>query len=173
MAFILLQVFQVLFAPIPGEFTGFLGGFIYGNIWGAAYSTVGLIIGSLLAFSISRAAGKPFIEKFIPTEIIEKYDTTIRKKADLAYFYMFLIPGFPKDYLCFLLGLAPMGYKEFLVISTFGRLLGTVALTLQGSFLRQGRYKILLIFVVISAVVLIAAYIYRSKIENFIRKKYT
>ena len=29
--FIALQVFQVLFAPIPGEVTGFLGGFIYGN----------------------------------------------------------------------------------------------------------------------------------------------
>jgi hypothetical protein len=40
--FISLQVFQVLFAPIPGEVTGFLGGFLYGNFFGILYSTIPL-----------------------------------------------------------------------------------------------------------------------------------
>src|SRR5271169_5423014 len=55
--FIALQVFQVLFAPIPGEVTGFIGGFLYGNFFGVLYSTIGLGVGSWLAFIFARWAG--------------------------------------------------------------------------------------------------------------------
>ncbi len=50
--FIALQIFQVLFAPIPGEVTGFLGGFLYGNFFGILYSTIGLGSRFLAGFSL-------------------------------------------------------------------------------------------------------------------------
>ena len=31
-AFILVQILQVLFAPVPGEATGFIGGYLFGTI---------------------------------------------------------------------------------------------------------------------------------------------
>ena len=46
-AFIVIQSLQVVFAPVPGEITGFVGGLIFGNTWGAILSTIGLTLGSL------------------------------------------------------------------------------------------------------------------------------
>ncbi len=65
--FILIQAFQVVAAPVPGDVTGFLGGYIYGPWLGMLYSTIGLTVGSYIAFSLSRSFGKPFVKKFVPT----------------------------------------------------------------------------------------------------------
>ena len=32
--FVVVQVIQVVAAPIPGEMTGFVGGFLFGKVWG-------------------------------------------------------------------------------------------------------------------------------------------
>lgn len=48
--FILLQIVQVVAAPIPGEATGLIGGYLYGPVLGTVYSTIGLTIGSWIAF---------------------------------------------------------------------------------------------------------------------------
>src|SRR3989304_519235 len=39
--FILVQTLQVVFAPVPGEATGFIGGFLFGVPMGMLYSTIG------------------------------------------------------------------------------------------------------------------------------------
>ena len=104
--FIILQVFQVLFAPIPGEVSGLLGGFLYGNFLGLLYSTVGLSLGSWLAFIFARWAGQPLIERIVGPKILQRFDYLMSHKGTWIVFLLFLIPGFPKDYLCYLLGLA-------------------------------------------------------------------
>ena len=50
LVFIGLQILQVLFAPVPGEATGFIGGYIYGAVLGTIYSTI----------ASSSAPGSPF-----------------------------------------------------------------------------------------------------------------
>ena len=57
LVFILLQALQVIMAPIPGEATGFLGGLVFGTTLGFIYSTLGLILGSILAFGLGRWLG--------------------------------------------------------------------------------------------------------------------
>jgi uncharacterized membrane protein YdjX (TVP38/TMEM64 family) len=42
MVFIVIQSLQVVFAPIPGEATGFIGGYLFGVPLGLLYSTLGL-----------------------------------------------------------------------------------------------------------------------------------
>ena len=48
--FIFLQALQVIAAPVPGEVTGVLGGYLYGSFLGIILSTMGLTLGSWLAF---------------------------------------------------------------------------------------------------------------------------
>jgi uncharacterized membrane protein YdjX (TVP38/TMEM64 family) len=43
--FILMQIGQVFFAPIPGQVTGFLGGYLFGTVLGTVYSMIGAAIG--------------------------------------------------------------------------------------------------------------------------------
>ncbi len=168
--FIALQIFQVLFAPIPGEVTGFLGGFIYGNFFGILYSTIGLGIGSWLAFVFARWVGRPLVERIINQKTLDRYDYLMAHKGTWIAFLLFLIPGFPKDYLCYLLGLGHMDLKTFLIISTIGRFLGTALLTFQGHLAREKNYLVLGIMIGISLFLLVGAYFLRPKLEAAIRR---
>jgi uncharacterized membrane protein YdjX (TVP38/TMEM64 family) len=169
--FVLLQALQVVAAPIPGEVTGFLGGYMYGAFLGIFLSTAGLTLGSWLAFFLSKTFGRPFVEKFVKKETIERYDYLLKRhKGAFLVFLLFLIPGFPKDYLCYILGLGPMATAEFLVISTIGRFFGTVLLTLGGIFFRNRQYYRFSILVGIAIVFIFLSMAYRDKLEKLFKK---
>src|SRR4030043_2210586 len=54
LAFILLQIVQVVVAPIPGGAIEFLGGYIFGTKAGFIYSMIGLVFGSWAAFGLAK-----------------------------------------------------------------------------------------------------------------------
>ena len=164
--FIIFQAFQVIAAPIPGEVTGLLGGYLYGPYLGILLSTVGLTLGSFIAFVLSRTFGRPFAEKFVPESGMERFDYLLHHKGLVLVFLLFLIPGFPKDYLCYILGLGHLSTMEFLVIGTVGRLFGTTLLTLAGNFFRLEQYMRFSILVIVAMGVVAVAFIYRDKIEQ-------
>jgi uncharacterized membrane protein YdjX (TVP38/TMEM64 family) len=169
--FITLQIMQVVAAPIPGEVTGLIGGYLYGPVMGTLYSTIGLSIGSWIAFVLARFFGLPLVEKAVKPSTIQKYDYFLEHRGLLVSFLLFLIPGFPKDCLCYIMGLSHMKTWHFLAISTVGRLLGTVMLTITGSCVRNGQYRDLFIIIGVSAVVFIAAYFYRDKLLEILKRK--
>lgn len=169
--FIVLQILQVVAAPIPGEISGFIGGYLYGAILGIVLSTIGLTLGSWLAFSLSRIFGRPFVNKFFKKETLERYEYLLkRRKGAFLVFFLFLIPGFPKDYLCYLLGLGPMSTVEFLIISTAGRFSGTVLLTLGGTYIRNHQYYNFSVLLGIVIVIVLFSMAYRDKLEKLFKK---
>lgn len=167
--FIILQTIQVIAAPIPGEVTGFIGGYLYGIALGIGLSTIGLTIGSYVAFSLSRFLGRPFVEKFIKKKTMEKYDYLLHHKGAFLVFLLFLIPGFPKDSLCYVLGLGHLTTKEFLVISTVGRLGGTVLLTLGGSYIHDQQYYRFFGLLGAAVVIVFLSMVYKDKLERLFR----
>jgi uncharacterized membrane protein YdjX (TVP38/TMEM64 family) len=171
--FILLQSAQVVLSPIPGEMTGLIGGFLYGPLLGILLSTVGLTIGSWIAFSLSKYFGRPFVEKFVKKETINRYDYLLHHKGAFLVFLLFLIPGFPKDYLCYILGLGHLGTKEFLLISTVGRFLGTVMLTLGGAYIRHQQYYRFSFLIGVAILVILVSMAYRDKIERLFKKSHS
>jgi len=171
--FIVLQTSQVVISPIPGEVTGFIGGFLYGTILGIILSTIGLTIGSWIAFSLSRYFGRPFVGKFVKKETLDRYDYLLHHKGAFLVFLLFLIPGFPKDYLCYILGLGNLGTKEFLIISTVGRFMGTVLLTLGGDYIRHHQYYRFSVLIGIAIVFLFLSMVYRDKIERIFKRWHT
>jgi uncharacterized membrane protein YdjX (TVP38/TMEM64 family) len=110
LAFILLQIIQVVVAPIPGGAIEFSGGYLFGVWAGMVYSMIGLILGSWIAFSLARIFEKWEFEKFILPKMMKKFDYLIGHEGCILSFLLFLIPGFPKDTLCYILGLAPMHF---------------------------------------------------------------
>lgn len=168
--FIGLQALQVVLAPIPGEVTGFAGGILFGTFWGVVYSTMGLTLGSLAAFWLGRAVGRPLVEAVIDMETIKRYDYVMKHKGLFLAFLLFIIPGFPKDYFCYLLGLGHMGYAAFFLVSTLGRLFGTTLLTLGGVFFRAADYRALFTLVGVSIVFLLTTMVFRENIERWFRR---
>ncbi|HOJ71743.1 MAG TPA: TVP38/TMEM64 family protein [Syntrophorhabdaceae bacterium] len=176
--FVIIQALQVVFAPIPGEVTGFVGGFLFGKVMGGVLSTIGLTIGSLIAFYITRLFGIKAVEKVVKKEYIDKFNHFVTHKGLYITFIFFVIPGFPKDSLCYLLGLTHIRLVDFLIMNVLGRLPGTMMLTLQGDALRHGKYQAFFILLVISLLIVIGFYITRNyltvyfeQLINRIRKK--
>jgi uncharacterized membrane protein YdjX (TVP38/TMEM64 family) len=170
LAYILLQVAQVVVAPIPGEAIEFLGGYLFGVKAGLIYSMIGLILGSWLAFSLARIFEKWAVEKFVSPKTMKKFDYLIGHEGAILSFLLFLIPVFPKDALCYILGLTPMHLGVFLIISTMGRIPGTLMATLQGAKVFEHQYKLFSILLGVSALVILVFYIYHEEIHGWIKK---
>jgi len=171
LVFIGLQILQVLVAPIPGEFTGFVGGYLFGIVPGLIYSTVGLSLGSLFAFLIARRIGMPFVRRFMGPEFMGKFEYIVERHGAFLTFILFLFPGTPKDSFCYLLGLSPMHVATFLVISCVGRFPGTLLLTMQGSSVRSEHYRAFLMVLGLLLLIIVLTFIYRDRIEKLLKHK--
>ncbi len=168
--FLVLQSLQVVISPIPGDVTGLLGGFLYGPWFAVLLSTIGLTLGSCAAFALSRNFGRPFAEKFVPQAALKRFDYLIENKGAFLAFLLFLIPGFPKDYFCYIFGLGKMPAVQFVVVSTVGRLFGTILLSLCGSCIRLRQYTHLSILIGISVILICVAVVFRDKLEDGFRR---
>ena len=169
--FMMIQSLQVVISPIPGEATGLLGGYLFGVGWGLFYSTIGLVAGSMLAFAMARWLELSFLERFVSFERIRHLTFTSRPEGALVAFFLFLIPGFPKDILSYFLGFTEMSFLTFFVISTLGRIPGTWWLSAQGAQVADQNYRQLFILIVVAVVVALPLYLYRDRILHHASKK--
>jgi len=169
--FISLQILQVVAAPIPGELTGLIGGYLYGPFWGTVYSTIGLTLGSWIAFMLARFFGEPLLENVVKKEVFEKFDHFMEHQGIGVSLILFLVPGFPKDYLCYIMGVSLIPTWTFIIVSTIGRLLGTILLSLTGYYADDGHYILLAVILGVGIVISIVAYYYHDKILEILKRK--
>ena len=170
LAYILLQILQVVIAPIPGGAIEFLGGYLFGVKAGLIYSMIGLMLGSWLAFSLARVFEKIAVEKFVSEKTRKKFDYLVEHEGVILSFILFLLPGFPKDALCYILGLTPMHLGIFLIISTIGRIPGTLMAILQGAKAFEHQYYTFGMLLGGSFLIILIFYIYHEEIHNLVKR---
>ena len=162
--FMMLQILQVLFAPVPGEATGILGGYLFGAWPSFIYSSVALAVGSAMAFAIGHFFADAFRDRFSGTKIYRRFNHLVFKGDFVIPFALFLFPGFPKDSLSYLLGLSTMPFKVFIFIAAIARMPGTLVLSFEGAQVYERNYLELLLLLLFSAIVALPCYLYRRKI---------
>jgi uncharacterized membrane protein YdjX (TVP38/TMEM64 family) len=170
LVFMGIQILQVIFAPIPGELTGVVGGFLFGAFKGCIYSTVALTVGSWINFSIGRFLGKRWVRKIVPGHRLARFDHIVRHQGVLVVFILFLIPGFPKDYLCLVIGVSTMPMRVFLILAGIGRIPGTLMLSLQGALVFEKNYFVFWLVVAINLLIVYYGYHYRESLYRRIEK---
>lgn len=114
LVFIGIQALQVIVFIIPGEVAQILGGYLFGAWKGTLLSVLGILIGSAVDFGLARALGRPFVAALVPPERLESMEKLLStRSARIIFFLLFLIPGIPKDILCYVAGLTPIGFLFF------------------------------------------------------------
>jgi uncharacterized membrane protein YdjX (TVP38/TMEM64 family) len=170
--FIVFQIFQVLIAgAIPGEISEFIGGYIYGAVLGTIYSAIGLSIGSWFAFILARIYGLPLVRRIVRPSIMEKYDYFMEHQGRLVSFILFMIPGFPKAALCYIIGLSHMNIWTFIAVSTPGRVLGIVLVSICGSSVKNHHFMIFLVLLIIMSSILLLGYFYRDRLKKMAERR--
>jgi uncharacterized membrane protein YdjX (TVP38/TMEM64 family) len=162
--FIVLQALQVIIAPIPGEVTGILGGFLFGEWVGLIYSTIGLTLGSVAAFGVGRWLGAHYVRTLVSQETWDKMGFIVDAEGAILCFIIYLIPGLPKDMVCYLFGISPMPLWVFALVSTLGRIPGTWVLSAQGAHTAAGNYLQVILLTTIVVGVALPLYYYRNQI---------
>ncbi|MFA7382314.1 MAG: TVP38/TMEM64 family protein [Desulfurivibrionaceae bacterium] len=162
--FVSLQILQVLIAPIPGEASGVLGGYLFGVLPAFVYSTLGLTIGSWLAFMVGRLLSDLVRRRLEHTALYQRFNHLVSKGDFIIPFILFLLPGFPKDSLAYLLGMSHMPLPVFLFITFVGRMPGTLLLSFQGAEIYQGNYLKFVILLGLSALIAIPYAFYHKRL---------
>lgn len=168
--FILMQIGQVLVAPVPGQVTGFVGGFLFGPLLGTVYTTIGAAIGFTLIFALARKLGRPFVEYFVDEKILRKFDYLAESKGTFVLFIIFLLPAFPDDVICYIAGLTNIKIRTLVFISLLGRLPGNALLSLTGAGVAESNMQLVFAIAIFMAVVGAAAYWQRKRIEAWVKR---
>lgn len=164
LALIILQVIQIVIPPVPNIVIGVAGGFIFGTFKGFVYNTIGLIIGSVIVFFLTRKLGRPLVERFVKKEYIEKYDKVLGKNwvTLLLLYIVFPLP----DALVYIAGLSNMTFLIFLVATVLFRAPQAILLAYIGDGIAFKNTITFWIFVV-SAILSVIIFIYKNKLEEF------
>lgn len=166
--FIAVQFLQILIAPIPGQTVGFLAGALFGPWLGLLYSMIGAILGFTTVFILAKLLGRPFVERFVKKEDLQKFDKLTKNAGPLVLFLIFLLPGFPDDAICYLAGLSSLRIRTLVLISIAGRFPGYLATSFLGAGIGGGSVKIIVTVLIGIGLVSIIAYVKRADIKKFI-----
>jgi uncharacterized membrane protein YdjX (TVP38/TMEM64 family) len=167
LVFIFAQVIQVIVAPVPGQVTALVGGTLFGSLPGTVYSMIGVVLGSAIAFTISRRYGRPVVERLVHEDLIDRFDGFVQTVGVPGLFLFVVIPGLPDDAICFLAGLAHFRLSTFLAVMFAGRLPAYVVTSYAGDSLATGHLVEAVIAVL--ALVVFSAYAYtkREQIKRY------
>lgn len=130
---ILMQILQVLVAPVPGQVAGFVSGYIYGIFFGTIYTMIGTMLGSFIAITLARKFGRPFVEKVVERHTLKKFDKIAQNKGIFALFLIWLLPALPDDAVCYISGLTKIRIRTLMIIIFLGRLPGFIVLNMVGN----------------------------------------
>lgn len=131
--FFLLQVIQVILAPIPGSLTTLFGGIFFG-FWKAMFiSLAAVFTGSIILFLFAKYLGRPLVTRLIGKERVDKYMKSMSARQFWVLFMMFLMPFFPDDVLCLMAGLTAIKLPGFALMVLITRPWGLVFSALVGS----------------------------------------
>ena len=120
--FMLLQIVQVIFPVIPGGASCLVGVLAFGPIWGFIYNYVGLCLGSMAVFYLSRRYGLRLIRKLFSKETVDKYLGYIRtNKFNWIFMVGIFFPGAPDDLLCYIAGVSKMKWHQFIWVILLGK----------------------------------------------------
>jgi uncharacterized membrane protein YdjX (TVP38/TMEM64 family) len=158
---------------LPGEIVQVAGGYIFGFWPGSLLSLAGITLGSLFNFYVGRLLGRPFVEAVFKKERIESLERISGSPRGAAGFFLFfLVPGIPKDSLCYVAGMTRLGLPLFMAISMGGRLPGILGSSFMGSATHDGSYTAALVVLGLASLLFLAGLVWKDKIAALIEKRF-
>ncbi len=141
LAFIGILVFQIIFAFIPGEPFELLAGYAFGALEGTLLCMAGILIGSLLVFTLTKKFGVKLVELFFSMDKIRSLKFLHNKQR--MYFITFLdffIHRTPKDLLSYVAGLTHIKLGPWLLLSTVARIPSVLTSIISGDAVGTQNY---------------------------------
>ena len=152
--YVALVIFQILIAFIPGEPLEIVAGYVFGTFKGTLLCILAASLGSIIVLLLVRKFGKALLEIYFDKEKIEnlKFLQSSQKKI-VIFLILFIVPGTPKDLLCYYGGLTDIPMPLLIFICTVCRFPSIITSTIGGNALGTGEYGFAVIVFAVTAVI--------------------
>lgn len=168
-----IQIAQIVICVIPGQIFQFAAGYLYGFFLGLLYSIIGAALGTTITFYLARFLSRDALHLLFEEDKVEDLVRRLNsKKAYIVVFFIFLIPGVPKDLCCYAAGASDMKLKTFLIISLIGRTPAMAGSILFGIFYKSHEYSLMFALALVVAIICIFFFIKRKDVKKFFDKFY-
>lgn len=157
----LLMVFQAIAAPLPAFLITFANGLAFGAFWGGLLSVFGASVAAAVSFWLARALGRGPVETLVGGTGLESIDHWFARYGAYAVLVGRLIPILSFDVISFAAGLTRMRFFWFLIATVIGMSPATFAYAYLGERAPQYIQALFLLFGVVIAVTLVAAFLRR------------
>lgn len=160
-----VSAFQIVVAIIPGEPFEIAAGYAFGGLQGTLLYYAGVLLGQTIVFLFTKKVGAKVIEVFVTREKLMQFKFLQNsRRLYSTLFFLFLIPGTPKDVLAYVAGLTPARLLPFLLLTGVARLPSVLTSTLGGHLLGSRQYVTAIWIFVATAVLSLAAWLlYRRR----------
>lgn len=141
LAYMGMVAVQVLAALIPGEPLEIAGGYAFGAVKGTLLCLLAASLGSAAVICLVRRYGLRLVEVFFSREKLRSLRfLRSSPRRNLLFLLIFMLPGTPKDLLCYYAGLTDIRLPVLLIICSLGRLPSIVTSTAGGDALGTESY---------------------------------
>lgn len=117
--FIAINAAQIVLAPIPGYLVQLAGGWVFGVWRGALLGIIGLAVGAILAMTLARLLGRPFVSRIVGAERLARWEHVTR--ADRPWFWALIFLAPIGDLPYFLAGLSNYPIPRLALIAAIVR----------------------------------------------------
>lgn len=171
--YLVAQVLQILISFLPGEVFQFAAGYLFGVIPGLILSVIGATLGTLITFYVAKFLGEDALALFIKPEKLVKYRKMMNsERAYIVTFFIYLIPGTPKDICCYIAGISDMKPRPFILLSQAGRIPGMLGSLIFGAMYMDRNYKVMIALGAVVLAVILVCLIKRKDLNRFIDRLY-
>ena len=166
--YLFLQILQILVPVIPGQAMQLAAGYMYILPLALFLTILGIALGTIISFTMSRILGYDAMVLFFGQDRMDEYVVKLNsKRSCLVIFLLYLMPGFPKDFICFAAGVSRIRLIPFLVLSVVGRIPALTLSLVIGRMTRAGSYTGAIVVCVVAVVLFLVCIWKRQAVMDF------
>ena len=165
--FVSIRAIQTVIKIVPAEPLEIGAGYIWGTYKGMALCILGTEIGSAVILLITSIFGTKVLSVLFDLNKINEWSFIKNsKKKYLLLTIIYLIPGTPKDFITYIVGISKTKILPFLLITGIARIPSIISSTWCGSILeKRSIMEFSLVFGLITIASLLIGYIFKKKIS--------
>ena len=166
-AYIGMMILQIIAAFLPGEPFEMVAGYAFGTVEGTALCLIASAIGSILVLLLARKFGLKFVKLFFDDNKISsvKFLHSSPKRI-LLFSVIFIMPGTPKDLLCYFAGVTDIKMWILILVCSLGRIPAIVTSTIGGDALGTKSYILATVVLIVTIFVSLSGVIIYRTISN-------
>jgi uncharacterized membrane protein YdjX (TVP38/TMEM64 family) len=167
---VLLQMVQIVIAPLPGNALSFAAGYALG-VWPTiVWLMVGVLLGATADFLIVRWLGRRVLRRLVPADRLARLDTLVVSRGTFFIFLLLLVPNPIGDWVYYLAGLTAMPLPLFLGLVLVARLPSNLLESWVGATATRFGMREWAVLGLIAVALVLVYWMYRERIQALLEK---